>query len=103
MADDFVFDFGMRLKDLRKKRNLSQKEVASKLGCHTNTIRHYEDNTQTPPLENLVKLAVMYNSSVDYILGLSDRSNLYIDDLSPNQQSFILNMVKQVRDTFSNT
>lgn len=98
MAKDNIFDFGMRLKELRKRRNLSQKEVATKLNCHTNTVRHYEDNTQSPSLENLVALAILYNSSVDYILGLTDRTNVFIDDLTEKQQNFILNMIRQIRD-----
>lgn len=98
MENDNIFDFGMRLKELRKRRNLSQKEVATKLSCHTNTVRHYEDNTQSPSLENLVALAILYNSSVDYILGLTDRTNVFIDDLSEKQQTFILNMIQQIRE-----
>ena len=103
MASEIAYDFGVRLKKLRKRRNLTQKEVASRLDCSENTIRHYEDNSQNPPIDNLVKLAVIYNSSVDYILGLCDRTNVYIDDLSPKQQKFILNMINQVRDTFIDT
>ena len=91
---DVVYDFGLRLKELRKKRKLTQKNVASRLELHSNTIRKYEDNTLTPSVENLVDLAVLYNSSVDYILGLSKRTNIYIDDCTPEQQALILELVK---------
>ena len=100
MADKTVYGYGVRLKESRKKRKLTQKEVAARLDCSVNTIRHYEDNSQSPPIENLVRLAIMYNVSVDYILGLSDRTYLYIDDLSVKQQKFLLNMLEQVRDVF---
>lgn len=100
MTEVIAFDFGLRLKELRKKRKLTQKEVAARLGCSENTIRHYEDNTQNPPIENLVNLALIYNSSIDYILGMDSRSNIYIDDLSPKHQAFILDMVAKVRELF---
>lgn len=97
MADDMTFDFGIRLKDLRKKRGLSQKEAAAKLDVHINTIRHYEDNTVSPPIDKLFNLAVLYNSSVDYILGLTNRTNIFIDDMPINQQEFIVEMINQMR------
>jgi len=91
---DIVYDFGLRLRELRKKRKLTQKNVADRFGLHPNTIRYYENNTLTPSVENLVDLAVLYNSSVDYILGLSKRTNIYIDDCTPEQQALILELVK---------
>ena len=98
---DVVYDFGLRLRELRKKRNLSQKEVASRLELHPNTIRNYENNTLTPSVENLIDLAVLYNASVDYILGLSKRTNIYLDDCTPEQQKLILDIVDVIKRDLS--
>jgi len=99
-VDDSVYDFGLRLSQLRKKRKLSQAAVAKKLGINKATISAYERNITIPSVETLKSLAVIYNSSVDYILGFSERTYLFIDDLSPNQQKFILDILHQVRDRF---
>jgi transcriptional regulator with XRE-family HTH domain len=97
LAEHLIYDFGYRLRELRKNRNLTQKAVADRLNMHPNTIRGYENNTLTPSVESLIELAVLYNSSVDYILGLTKRSNVYVDDCTPEQQAMILDIVKTVK------
>ena len=95
-----VYDFGLRLKELRERRHLSQAEVASRLELSRATISAYECNTVTPSLEQLVRMAVLYNASLDYIMGLSDRTYLYLDDLSESQQQTILDMVERLKKEF---
>lgn len=85
------------MKNLCEKRGLTQKEVADRLDVHENSIGGYENNTRTPRIGNLLRLAVIYNSSVDYILGVNDRSNLYIDDLPTNKQELIIEIVDKIR------
>lgn len=88
-----IYDFGLRLKSLRKSKSLSQEDVANKLNVTKSTISSYERNIITPSVEVLVDLAILYNSSVDYILGLDKRTHLFLDDLSDIQQKTILEMV----------
>ena len=95
-----IYDFGYRLQFLRKNRGLTQKEVAARLEMNPNTIAKYESNLLTPSVEVLIKLALIYNSSTDYILGLSNRTKLHLDDFSVSQQQFIVSMVGQARAIF---
>ena len=97
---NMAFDFGLRLTELRKKRKLTQEAIAGKLGFNKATISAYERGVTMPSVETLKDLAVIYNSSIDYMLGLSDRTHLFIDDLSLNQQEFMLDILKQVRERF---
>lgn len=64
--------FGKRLKELRKKKGLTIEEVAEMLDLGRSTYAGYETETRKPPLENIIKLAQFYNTSSDYILGLTD-------------------------------
>lgn len=96
-----VYDRGLRLKALREARGLSQKEVAARLGVTRATISAYERNTKVPRLDTFEKLAVLYHASVDYILGLESRTNLYIDDLSASQQATVVDIVDRLRAEFS--
>ena len=93
-----VYDFGLRLAMLRKKRNLSQADVANRLGINKASVSAYERNTTMPSVETLKTLAVIYNSSVDYMLGFDTRTNIFIDDLTDNQQKFILGILARIRD-----
>lgn len=95
-----VYDFGLRLKELREAKKLSQTEVAARLNVGRSTISGYERNTITPSLEQLTRLALLYNSSLDYMMGLDNRSCFYLDGLSKDQQQAILDIVTRLKDLF---
>lgn len=95
-----VYDFGLRLKELREARHLSQADVAARLEVTRSTISGYECNTITPSLEQLVKLAVLYNTSLDYMMGISNRACFYLDDLSVSQQKTVLDVVARIKQEF---
>ena len=67
----------MRIRDLREDRDLTQKEVAEFLHIKQNTYSQYENGQRQLPLECLVALARFYNTSTDYILGLTDERKPY--------------------------
>ena len=67
----------MRIKDLREDSNLTQKTVAEYLHVKQNTYSQYENGHRQIPLEALVKLAEYYNTSTDYLLGLTDERKPY--------------------------
>ena len=95
-----VYDFGMRLKELREAKRLSQADVAERLEVARATISGYECNTITPSVEQLVRLAVLYNTSLDYMMGMEDRAYLYLDGLSESQQRTILDIVDRLKKEF---
>ncbi|HLQ83209.1 MAG TPA: helix-turn-helix transcriptional regulator [Pseudogracilibacillus sp.] len=61
-------DFERRLENLRDKHGYSKKEISFKLGFTENVYGAYERGERRPSLETLVKLADLYNVSLDYIL-----------------------------------
>ena len=67
----------MRLKDLREDNNLTQKDVAKHLNIKQNTYSQYESEKRQIPLSSLIALARFYNTSTDYILGLTDVDKPY--------------------------
>ena len=67
----------LRIRDLREDRDLTQTEVAKILGCTQQTYSRYETGEITIDIYNLIKLAHFYNTSVDYILGLTDNPKPY--------------------------
>lgn len=67
----------MRLRDLREDHDLTQAQIASYLNIKQNTYSQYENSIRQIPNELLIKLAVYYNTSVDYILGLTDVDTPY--------------------------
>ena len=66
-----------RLKDLREDRDLVQKEVAAILGIDQRVYSNYETGKREIPTRFVVTLAKFYNTSTDYILGLTNNSKPY--------------------------
>ena len=60
---------GTILREEREKRDKSQQEIANYLHIARATYTRYENGTITPTTDNLIKLADLYNLSVDYLLG----------------------------------
>lgn len=70
-------DFGQRLKNARKLRNLTQKELAETLSIAQSTIASYENNSRFPGESLLVKLSETLNVRTDYLLGTTEYASLY--------------------------
>lgn len=64
--------FGDRLKELRKERNKTQKELANKFNMSESAIGMYERNERTPSQELTKEIADYFQVTVDYLLGRSD-------------------------------
>ncbi len=67
----------MRIRDLREDRNLTQKELAEYLHVKQNTYSQYENEQRQIPISSLIALAKFYNTSTDYLLGLTDKMKPY--------------------------
>lgn len=65
--------FGKRLRELRKSKNLTMKELGGKMSLAESTISGYEIGNRKPDMEILQKLADFFEVSVDYLLGRTDK------------------------------
>ncbi|HEY8889323.1 MAG TPA: response regulator [Clostridium sp.] len=57
-----------RLKKLRKNNELTQDNISKYLGIHRTTVTQYESGEIMPTIQNIIKLAKLYNVTTDYIL-----------------------------------
>lgn len=67
----------LRLRDLREDNEMSQADMAKLIGCSQQTYSHYKSHTTEIPLEQLIRLAEYYDTSVDYLLGITNRKEAY--------------------------
>ena len=82
----------MKLKSLRNKLDITQKQAAEKLGLTLQTYVNYELGRREPDYKTLVKLADFYNVSLDELL---ERKNCKIININllENEQRNIINAV----------
>ncbi|MGB8954510.1 MAG: helix-turn-helix transcriptional regulator [Tumebacillaceae bacterium] len=69
--------FAKRLRELRKRHDWTQERVAEKMGVEKTTISNYETETRTPGPETLMRLAQLFDVSLDYLVGLTDTEKPY--------------------------
>lgn len=65
-------EFKTRLKELRKKSPLTQKEISEKLGISVSAYQYYEVGKNEPNIEKLKILADTFNVTLDYLTGRTD-------------------------------
>lgn len=66
-----------RLRDLREDRDLTQQQVADLLFINRRTYAAYENGVNSMTPETLIKIAKIYNVSIDYILELTNNPTPY--------------------------
>ena len=64
--------FVERLFELRQERHLSQESVAKAIGVSQKSIDFWEKGVNEPKLSYIVKLAIFFNVSCDFLTGLKD-------------------------------
>jgi transcriptional regulator with XRE-family HTH domain len=88
--------FGARIKALRREKNLTQQQLADKIDLVKSSICSYEQSTKYPSIEVLIRLCRFFNVSSDYLLGLSDKMELEVAELTDEQLDIIMSMVAQL-------
>lgn len=89
-----------KLKELRMSQNLSQNDVAKKLGLSPSIVSGYETGERTPSTENLLALSYLYKCSTDYLLGKSnDKPSIVldVDSLTPEQIQSLQALIKTMK------
>lgn len=66
---------------LRKEAGLSQEELSAKLGVTQQTISKYERGIREPDLATLLKLSELFNCSIDYIIGKTNKNIIEVDSI----------------------
>ncbi|MNO32249.1 HTH-type transcriptional regulator ImmR [compost metagenome] len=72
---------GSRIRDLRKKKKLTQQYLADKLSMGRSNFGHIENDRVIPSSEDLQKIADILETKTDYLLGrYQDTSNFILED-----------------------
>lgn len=67
----------MRLKELRKKKKLTQQALATELHMNQNTISRYETGEREAGYDELIRIADYFRVSIDYLLERTDDPRMY--------------------------
>ncbi len=68
-----------RMRELRKSRNLSQKQAAEEIGIKSDDYKNYELEKANPKIPTLVTIAKFYGVSINFLLGIDEQKIRYFD------------------------
>lgn len=83
------YNLGGILKDLRKTKKLTQKQLAAQIGLTTTAVSKYELNESVPPLDVLRILASVFGVSIDYLAGIEKAPSIPTTGLTKEQLDII--------------
>ena len=96
--------FANKLKKLRIERGLTQAQLAQKVGIGASTVGMYEGNIRKPSFEVLLKLAIFFNVSTDYLISdekddenLRNISHLF-ESLNKQQKQQVVDFIQFIKN-----
>lgn len=91
-----VYDFGIRLKALRKAKGIGQEELAQAIGVQRASVSQYENSGTYPTVDRLIRIARYFGVTTDYLLGLTEENRFNMDRLNDEQYESVLNLIRQL-------
>lgn len=93
-----MVEFGLRLRQLRKDRKLTQQQLADLIGVKNSVISFYEVGERTPSPDVLRKLALALHVTADYLLGIEREATLDATGLDEQDRLVVQMMIGRLRE-----
>ncbi len=93
-----MFDFGLRIRELREQHKMSQEQLGKKVGRSKSVISNYENNIKIPPLDILTHFAVIFNVSLDYLVGIDKNEMISVNGLTDSQKNIMQTIAFEFKD-----
>jgi transcriptional regulator with XRE-family HTH domain len=92
-----MVDFGNILKSLRLQNNLTQAQLAQKLGVTKSVVSAYENGIRMPSYDILISIARIFKVTTDYLLGVEHKQEIDLSGLTNDEISALLNLIKAMK------
>lgn len=81
-------EIGKLIKHARTKKNVTQAELAKRVGLATVTVRQYENGSREPNIETLRKIALALGVSIYSLVSFDDASSLVEENINENRITY---------------
>ncbi len=92
-----MYDFGLTLREIRKKKLMTQKRLAELIGVTETVISKYEANISYPPFESLRALSAVLGVSLDELCGTEAMERISVYNITKEQQQLVRDLVDEFR------
>lgn len=93
-----MVDFGNTLKTLRLRENMTQAQLAQKLGLTKSVISAYETGLRLPSYDVLIHISKIFKVSTDYLLGVESQQGIDLSGISEEEVTALKNLIKSMRN-----
>lgn len=91
-------NFGEKLKMLRTGQNLTQQQLATRLGVQKSVVSYYESGERTPSTDVLIKLARVFHTTIDYLLDVKRERVIDVSGLSESDIAAVTAVVEALKN-----
>ena len=91
----YYSEFGNNLRNLRKSRNLTQKELGTQFGLSKAVVSKYESSLGYPTFDVLVNIASFFGVTTDFLLGVSNGKTIDVSALTDSQVTLIQHTISE--------
>ena len=92
-----------RIKNLREQKDITQTELARRLGITRSSVNAWEMGISVPSTQYIVELAGIFRVSTDFLLGVEESATVRVDGLDERDVELIHAMVEHLRQKSKNT
>ena len=93
-----MVDFGNTIKTLRLRENMTQAQLAQKLGLTKSVISAYETGLRLPSYDVLIHISKIFKVSTDYLLGVESQQGIDLSGISEEEVTALKNLIKAMRN-----
>ena len=93
-----MVDLGNTLKTLRLRENMTQAQLAQKLGLTKSVISAYETGLRLPSYDVLIHISKIFKVSTDYLLGVESQQGIDLSGISEEEVTALKNLIKAMRN-----
>lgn len=90
--------FGDRLKTLRIANKMSQKELAERICIAKSVISFYESGDRMPSYDVLIKIAAIFHTSTDFLLGIENKRSVDVTGLSEEEIAVVTAVAEALKN-----
>lgn len=93
-----LVNFGEKLKKLRTGQNLTQQQLAARLGVQKSVVSYYESGERSPSTDVLIKLASVFHTTVDYLLDVKRERVIDVSGLTESDIAAVTSVVEALKN-----
>lgn len=90
-------EFGVKLKNLRTGLNLTQQQLADRIGVAKSVVSYYESGDRYPSYDVIVRIARIFHTTTDYLLDVSKDHVIDVSGLSDEDIAVVRNVAEALK------